>query len=1058
MMRDAFQTRILAVVLAVATLGVCVLAGFNLSQELGTEFPTDGVTWVEAQGWLRADRVPADSPGGRAGIRTGDILEAINGEPTPRVASQVRAMYSNGIWEHAASYTIYRPLPETRGPGAQEMESSARFPVQVYLEPADRSMAQGSRLIALVYLLIGLYVLFRRWTAPKSLHFYLFCLVSFVLYAFRSTGEPGLFDRVIYWGNLIANMLQPALFVHFAVSFSDAGGVDEGAAAKARKRLGRRLLPALLYVPGAYLAGLQVWAIERWSATGVLSHRLDQIGVGYMAFYYVVAAVVFYRRYLRAGSPLERQQLKWLTRGTLLAVAPFTLLYAVPYLLGFTVPTLLSKIVLLFLAFLPLTFSWAIVRYRLMDVDLIFKRGVTYTLATAALVGFYFLAVGVTSEMVHARFPSFGYMGPIVAILVVGLSFDPLRRMIQAWVDRVFDQKSFDYRETLIDFGRSLNSQTDLGALVESIVERLPETLLVTRVAVFLAAEKDVDSGGGGADGEGNGEGNGHARQNGPANENGAAKPGGHFELAASHGLANLDVEEMRGLDVRFLDFDRWDADDHIFLENPQQVLRLPDEQQRSAGLLDLNYYLPCRVANREGGGTRTVAVLGLGRTDAGDFLSSEDMEVLGSLAGYIGIAIQNAQLYRRLEQKIGEFERLKEFHENIVESIHIGVFAVDLDDRIESWNAQMEAMYARSRGEALGQGLGAIFPPEFMARFDSVRGEQGTHTFYKVRLLLPTGETRVANIAIAPLLTREFAVVGRIVLVDDITDRMELEAQLTQAEKLSSIGLLAAGVAHEVNTPLAVISSYTQMLAKQMLPMMDQDKRLAPVLEKITQQTFRASEIVNGLLNFSRTGGSEFGPVDLNRLLGDTLTLVEHQFKTAQIRVETELDRELPLIQGNEGKLQQVVLNLLLNARDAMHGSMDGRIRITTRQTAGRVTVVIKDFGAGIEPEHLHRIFDPFFTTKAEPRTGQHKGTGLGLAVSYGIMQEHGGKMQVESTVGVGTTFRLEFPVTAAAGAGRSVAGPPADVPAAAAESTATAPVEGTDAETGEPRSMVHV
>ena len=528
--------------------------------------------------------------------------------------------------------------------------------------------------------------------------------------------------------------------------------------------------------------------------------------------------------------------------------------------------------------------------------------------------------------------------------------------------------------------------------------------------------------------------------------------------MAASHGLANLDVEEMRGLDVRFLDFDRWDADDHIFLENPQQVLRLPDEQQRSAGLLDLNYYLPCRVANREGGGTRTVAVLGLGRTDAGDFLSSEDMEVLGSLAGYIGIAIQNAQLYRRLEQKIGEFERLKEFHENIVESIHIGVFAVDLNDRIESWNAQMEAMYARSRGEALGQGLGAIFPPEFMAHFDSVRGEQGTHTFYKVRLLLPAGETRVANIAIAPLLTRDFAVVGRIVLVDDITDRMELEAQLTQAEKLSSIGLLAAGVAHEVNTPLAVISSYTQMLAKQMLPMMDQDKRLAPVLEKITQQTFRASEIVNGLLNFSRTGGSEFGPVDLNRLLLDTLTLVAHQFKTAQIRVETELEQELPLIQGNEGKLQQVVLNLLLNARDAMHGFANGRIRIATQQRAGRVTVVVQDFGGGIEPEHLHRIFDPFFTTKAEPGKGQHKGTGLGLAVSYGIMQEHGGKMQVESTVGVGTTFRLEFPVTAAAGAGRSVAGPSAEVPAAAAKGTATAPVEGTDAESGEPRSMVHV
>ena len=253
-------------------------------------------------------------------------------------------------------------------------------------------------------------------------------------------------------------------------------------------------------------------------------------------------------------------------------------------------------------------------------------------------------------------------------------------------------------------------------------MKRLPETLLVTRVAVFLATENETGPGG----------------SSGVAG--GQARPGRRYELAASHGLANMEAAELRGLDVRFLDFDRRGSNDHIFLENPQQVIRLPDEQRKSAGLLDLNYYLPCRVANRDGGGTRTVAVLGLGRTDDGDFLSSEDMEVLGSLAGYIGIAIQNAQLYRRLEQKIAEFEQLKEFHENIVESIHIGVFAVDLEDRIESWNAQMEAMYSRMRGEALGQGLAAIFPPEFMALFDSVRGEQGSHTFYKFRLAMPAG------------------------------------------------------------------------------------------------------------------------------------------------------------------------------------------------------------------------------------------------------------------------------------------------------------------------------
>ena len=972
-MKAAFQTRVLAIALAIATLAICVLAGFNLVHENAYDVPTDGIWWIEAQGGLRADRVPVGSPGERAGIRTGDLLLAINDHPTPRLAPFTEEVYRSGIWAHA-TYSILRPMHNTRAAHTAPPRP-AKFDVQIILEPTDRNINQVQRFIALVYLSIGLYVLFRRWTAPKSLHFFIFCLTSFVLYAFKYTGEFDVLDWIVYWGNIVAFALQPALILHFAVGFSDSDEPDT------RNRAGRRALGALLYLPGAILVvGLQVAAVQLWSATGQLLHRLDQIAYGYLGLYYVLTAAVFLLRYVYANSPLQRQQLKWLTRGTLLAFAPFTLLYVVPLLFDLQIPNLLSRGSTICLVILPLTFSWAIVRYRLMDVDLIFKRGVTYTLATAALVGVYFGAVGIASEFIHQRYPSFGFWGPLVAIIVVGLSFDPLKRGIQARVDRIFDQKRFDYRETLVDFGRSLNSQTDLRALVDSIVERLPQTLLVTRVAVFLATEEST-----------------------------TARP--NFELAASHGLTNLQSTELRALDLNFFDFDRPGANNHLFLENPQQMLRLPEAQSNSAKRLDLNYYLPCRVANRENAGTRTVAVIGLGRTDDGDFLSSEDMEVLESLAGYIGIAIQNAQLYRRLEQKISEFERLKEFHENIVESINIGIFAVDLDDRIGSWNTQMEMLYAKPRSEALLKPINEVFPAEFVARFDSVRSlneaDQGTHTLYKFPISLPTGETRIANIAIAPLVTRNFETVGRIVLVDDITDRIELETQLTQAEKLSSIGLLAAGVAHEVNTPLAVISSYTQMLTKQLRD----DTRLAPVLEKITQQTFRASEIVNGLLNFSRTSGAEFTSIDLNALLHDTLVLLEHQFKTAQIKVESNLLAGLPAIKGNQGKLQQVVLNLMLNAKDAMHGRASQTLRVRTEHAEGRVLIRIEDTGAGIEREHLNRIYDPFFTTKTKPEPGQHKGTGLGLAVTYGIMQEHAGKIHVESEVGVGTVFLLDFP-----------------------------------------------
>jgi PAS domain S-box-containing protein len=968
-MKNVFQTRILAVVLAVATLAICVFAALNLRQEAGFNVPTDGAWLVEAPGGLRFERVPDDSPAQRAGVRPGDILQAINDRPTPRTAPYVQETFRSGIWAHA-NYSILRPNPQS-----SNLNDGAKLDIQVILEPKDRSINQGMRFIALVYLCIGIYVLFRRWTAPKSTHFYVFCLVSFVLYAFKYTGAFDVLDWIIYWGNIAATAIQPALFLHFAVNFSD------DFAARQRSRVKRRLLSTLLYIPGVFLIGLQYSAIHFWSATEVLLHRLDQIAVGYLALYYVIAAVVFRVRYRRAESGLERQQLKWLTRGTLLAVLPFTVFYVIPYLADRAVPSPLTKMAGLSLVILPLTFSWAIVRYRLMDVDLIFKRGVTYTLATAALVGVYFGAVALAAETVHTRLPSLRIYGLLAGIVVTGIIFDPLKRAIQARVDRLFEQKRFDYRETLVDFGRGLNSQTDLRALLDSIVERLPQTLLVTRVAVFLASEGDTPS----------------------------AK--GQFVLAASHGLTDLQANELRTLDVRFLDFDRPGANDHLFLENPQQVLRLPEPQRRSAGRLDLNYYLPCRVANRggKGAGTRTVAVIGLGRTDHGDFLSSEDMELLESLAGYIGIAIQNAQLYSRLEQKISEFERLKEFHENIVESIHIGIFAVDLEDRIESWNTEMEVMYAKPRSEALRQPLSEVFPADFVARFNSVREEHGTHTLYKFRLQLPTGDVRIANIAIAPLVTRNFVAVGRIILVDDITDRMQLEAQLTQAEKLSSIGLLAAGVAHEVNTPLAVISSYTQMLTKHMRG----DDRLGPVLEKITQQTFRASEIVNGLLNFSRTSGTEFTNIDLNELLRDSLTLLEHQMKTARIRVETELDPLLKKIHGNQGKLQQVILNLLLNAKDAMFGSANPTLRISTSESAGRIIVRISDSGSGIAREHLHRIYDPFFTTKTKPQEGEHKGTGLGLAVSYGIMQEHAGKIHVESEPGKGTTFHLEFPAS---------------------------------------------
>ncbi|HTS58355.1 MAG TPA: ATP-binding protein [Terriglobales bacterium] len=926
------KNRFVAILLTLLTVAAVILGWINFRKEREFQVPYDGAWWVERNGGLMAERIDPEGPAARAGIKVGDQLVAVSEQPVSTTAAWMRELYRQGVWSKARYSLVRRSVP---------------VDVVVIPSPAVRSQYNWLRLIGLIYLGIGLYVMLRRWTAPGSVHFYIFCLTSFVFYSFHYSGKLNAFDWTIYWGNVAAGLLQPALFLHFALTFPERPGF---------LRRHRWVIPSV-YGSALFLLGIQVLALRFLRASEVLRWNLDRIEMGYLALLFMAAAAVLVHNYRRASTPLLRQQLKWVTRGTILAITPFTLLYVIPYLMG-VLPTSAMRVSVLSLGILPLTFGYAIFRYRLMDVDLIFKRGMASTLAAAAIAGAYFAVVGGIAELVHARVPSTGPAGLVVAIVVTAVLFDPVRKWIQERIDQLFYLTRYDYRKTLTEFGRELGGQTNLDAMLAALVDRLSRALLVDRMAIFLSRPNSQD-----------------------------------FELAKSFGMAQLS-----DLNLSFLGRMRPESEArHLFFDNTHQVPRETPSSQQTIAKLELNYYVPCR-AQRE-----TVAVLGLGKTAEGDFLSSEDIELLETLAGYLAIAIQNARLYASLEQKVAEYERLKDFNENIVESINVGVLAVDLEDRIESWNSQMEVMYALPRWQAVTRPLREVFPVAFVEEFYRTRQNSGIHNLYKFRLGTRTGEIRIVNVAIAPLVTKELDVIGRLIIMDDITERIELEAQLAQSDKLSSIGLLAAGVAHEVNTPLAVISSYAQMLSKQLVG----DSAKSGLLDKITRQTFRASEIVNNLLNFSRTTGTEFSDVDVNKVIGDTLTLLDHQFRTSKVKVESDLGEALPAIHGNPGRLQQVFLNLFLNAKDAMVNG--GTLRVATTNGEG-VSVVVSDTGSGIAPEHIRKIYDPFFTTKTS-REGQARGTGLGLSVTYGIIQEHAGKIRVESSERAGTTFYLDFP-----------------------------------------------
>jgi len=930
-----FSTAILTVV----TVAAAIAAVLNFKQIHKYPLPDDGAVWVENHGRVVAARLDPGGAAEFAGIRVHDVLERIQGTPVTDVNDVPRLLADVSAWKQAR-YVVRR--------------AGVDVPVTITIRAAPRSFGiTWQYLVGAVYLGIGFFIYLRRGSAYKARHFYLFCLASFILSCFHYTGKLNAFDQVIYWGNVVAGWLSPALFLHFCATFPEP------------RSWYRRWMAPVLYLPGGILLLVHIgFALGLLATPGasLIANRyaLDRSWIGLWTAYYILSGIVLATAYRRTEDPVVRQQLKWLRNGVIFGIGPFALINAVPYVLGMAVGEHANYAVIT-LALVPLTIAWAIVRYRLMDVDVIFRRGYAYTLATlCVLAAFYAIVFGVGS-MVQKNFKDVGNLGLITVMLIATFLFQPIRNWIQESLDRYFYRERYDYRRTLIEFARELSSETDLEHMLQSVADRLMQTLSIRHVAFFLA---DCENSG--------------------------------WRLRMSMGSSARPLESHESLDLSFLDWPQ--RAPYIFFERTRYHLDAvatawPVSVRNTIADLDLNYYLPCTARGN------VTAWLGVSRTETGEFLSSEDVELLQTLTNYVGIAIENANLYHSLREKVDEYERLKEFSENIVESINVGILAVGLDDHVESWNTEMERLSGIVREDAVGRALSELLPGPLVEQLDRTRGEMRIHHLDKFALDTPRGEATM-NIAIAPLVTRDMQRIGRLVIFDDITDRAELERRLVQADKLSSIGLLAAGVAHEVNTPLAVISTYAQMLTKQVAG----DEQKSRMLEKIARQTFRASEIVNSLLNFSRTSSSELAEVQLNRVIQETLSLLEHQLKKAGVDVRMNLDPSLDPVKGNSGKLQQVFLNLFLNARDAMQPG--GVLEVETRRRSGIVEVDVSDTGHGIAPEHLSRIYDPFFTTK-----GAKKGTGLGLSVTYGIMQEHGASIEAISRPGEGTRFHLEFP-----------------------------------------------
>jgi PAS domain S-box-containing protein len=932
----------LTVVAVLIALGIANIAARARWHEM-----EDGVLWGERDEGVTALEVADGSAGARAGIRRGDVLLAVNGTPVQTPADLVD-------YEHRAvagtrlEYTLLRL-------GTREALQVALAPM-----PQSGSMYFVLAAVGIFTLLVGASVRLRRPRDQATLHFFWLSVAFFGAFTFSFTGPLDRLDWIFYWGDAMAMALLPPLLLHFTVVFP-----DRPASAGPLGRF-QTALP-LIYAPALAIGAARVIAIARGTSNGrALSRAIDTLDRAeqvYLLVCTVAAIVVLVRAFRTITSVTARRQLRWIAWGTALGAGPFAFGYALPWALGVS-PPLALQLTAIPLGLLPLTFASAIVRYRLRDVEVIIKRGLAYVAFLAASIVLYMAMLRLTGFLIGNDADQHNWIIALLATIVVVLLAQPVKDAVQNALDRVFYRDRYDYRRALVAFARDLNSDLDVVRLSHRLVSRIVETLVIDRMALMLASG-DVES-------------------------------GGDFASLGEYGFTGMVPRLPRNSSF----MSRLDAGNTVALDDPIAAARFAAEEVefwRDAGIY---YFVPCIFEGR------AIAVLALGRKQSDEPFNSEDLALLTAVAAQVATAIENGRLYRELHLKAEELGRMREFNENILESLDDGLVVFDTRERIVRWNRALETFYGIRRDAAIGKTLSDVFDAPFVDALRSARRDNPHGaTLFRSRLgklLVNATEVPLHNPA-GDMSVR----VGYILLIEDVTEHARLQEQLQISEKMASIGLLAAGVAHEVNTPLTGISSFAQML----LEGADPNDPKTVLLQKIERQTFRAAKIVNGLLNLSRPGpaNNERLEVDLNAVIGDVFSLLEHQFEVAKIKVRREVSPAPVPVRAVEHQLQQVFLNLFLNARDAM--PRGGWLTVTTRVEGERAVAVIADTGSGIPAEHLARIYDPFFTTKAIGR-----GTGLGLSITYGIVREHDGTIHCDSAVGQGTRFTLTLPLATAA------------------------------------------
>jgi two-component system, NtrC family, sensor kinase len=704
----------------------------------------------------------------------------------------------------------------------------------------------------------------------------------------------------------------------------------------------------LIYLPAVALAAIQLdlavagggWLVGRPTAS--LLTLLDRVEIAHLVAFAATAIAVLARRLRTAIDWEHHRRLLWLVVGTAGGYLPFLLLYGIPFLAGRRPGELLTVVAVAPLAAVPLAFGWAVLRYRLWDLGLIVRNGVAYGLTLLVGVGaFTLLDLALRRALPGDLSFARDLLTFLGGVAIVGL-IAPTHRRLQSALERLQHGALFGHRRGLAWLGQELLRERDLDRLCELLLSEVGRALDLDRENLLLAQGERLV----------------------------AVRP--ELDIPASFPLSELDESAWSG---------RFDMLSGVAL--PGETHRLP-LRLYAAGY---RYLFPLVVRDARVG----LLVTGMRRDD--EPFDSEDIELVRMVLDQAALAIENARLIDQVQSQLEQVVALQQHNEGILESSPAGIAVLDADDLVVSSNLAFAALAGRARPEILGRPLVATLE---LGRLPAP-GEPPVTVDCKDGL----GRLRFVEASVGWL--RGQGADRRVLAVQDVTDRVAMERALREKDRLASLGVLAAGVAHEVNTPLTGISSYAQMLLAETAP--DDPRR--ELLEKVEKQTFRASRIVSNLLEFARKPGRERREIDLGPLLAETAELLRERMSARRARLVWQPPSESIPVIGSEGELQQVFTNLMLNAIDAMAELGGGELRLALERRDGRAVVSVEDDGCGVPAELRDAIFQPFVTTKRG--TG---GTGLGLSICFAIVEQHGGVIAYENLAPRGCRFRVELPL----------------------------------------------